>query len=99
MSKPDHKKRMKEIKRRMRFIDERHKKFIEETKLQVVSEKDAHHAQPATVEKYFKNDVTSFKIKKHDRFWLLINIARCFVHSFLYDYRTYESLLEYFGSI
>ena len=47
---------MREIKRKIKMIDERHKKFLDEIKLPVVPEKETH-VQPATVEKYFKNDV------------------------------------------
>jgi hypothetical protein len=53
MSKPDHKQRLKEIKRKMNAIDKRMKTFKEEIMLPVV--KKTGHEQPATFETPFYN--------------------------------------------
>jgi hypothetical protein len=55
MSKPDHKKRMKEIKRKMNAMDKRMKKFKEEIMLPVVAK--TGHVQPSTFETPFYNNV------------------------------------------
>lgn len=53
-SKPDHKKRIREVKEKMRAIDKRMQKFKEEIMLPVV--KKPEHVQPNTIEtNYFKN--------------------------------------------
>jgi len=56
MSKPDHKQRMKDIKKKMKIIDKRYENFLEEIKLPLVKSIE-QHPQPATFEAPFFNNV------------------------------------------
>ena len=60
MSKPDHKQRMKEIKKKIKIIDDRYKNFLEEIKLPLVQNNGESQLQPATFEKMFFNNVCEF---------------------------------------
>ncbi len=64
MSKPDHKQRLKEIKKKIKIIDDRYKNFLEEIKLPLVQNKGDNHPQPATFEKMFYNNVNEKKFIK-----------------------------------
>jgi hypothetical protein len=54
MSKPDHKGRMKEIKKKMKIIDDRYKKFMDDIKIPL---EKGEYAQPSTFETNFFNNV------------------------------------------
>lgn len=56
MSKPGLKERIKEIKKKIKAIDQRHEKFKEEIKLPINAENEGI-IQPATVETKIFNDV------------------------------------------
>ena len=54
MSKPDHKGRMKEIKKKMKIIDDRYKKFMDDIKFPL---EKGEYVQPSTFETNFFNNV------------------------------------------